>query len=99
LLEFIALGSTPKTVRQRITIELGLFIGLIFVGLVLVPVAIFFVGGTVFGEYAGNGYSEFFSNLSAKVRSGDPVSWFLIFSPYLTVLVLRLVGWGWRLTS
>ena len=93
------MGSTPKTVRQRITIELGLFFGPIFVGLVLVPIAIYFVGGAVFGEYAGNGYSEFFGSLSAEVRSGDRVSWFLVFSPYLTVLVLRLVGWGWRRTS
>jgi len=93
------LGSTPQTIRQRITIELGLFFGLLFVGLVLVPVAVYLVGGAVFGEYAGNGYSEFFSHLSAKVRSADRVSWFLIFSPYLTVLVLRLVAWGWRRTS
>lgn len=93
------MGSTPKTVRQRITIELGLFFGLLFVGLVLVPVAIYLVGGKVFGEYAGNGYAEFFSDLSAKVRSGDRVSWFLVISPYLTILVLRLVAWGWRRTS
>ena len=93
------MGSPPKTIRQRITIELGLFFGLIFVGLVLVPVAIYFVGGAVFGEYAGNGYSEFFGNLSTKVLSGDPVSCFLVFSPYLTIFVLRLVAWGWRRTS
>jgi len=93
------LGSTPKTIRQRITIELGLFFGLFFVGLVLLPIAIYFVGGAVFGEYAGNGYSEFFGSLSANIRSADGVSWFLIFSPYLTLLVLRLVGWGWRRTS
>ncbi len=93
------MGSIPKTIRQRITIELGLFFGLLFVGLILVPVAVYLVGGAVFGEYAGNGYSEFFNNLSAKVRNGDRVAWFLIFSPYLTILVLRLVAWGWRRTS
>jgi hypothetical protein len=93
------LGSIRKTIRQRITIEFGLFFGLLFVGLVLVPIAIYVVGGKFFGEYAGNGYNEFFSSLSTKVRSGDRVSWFLIFSPYLTILVLRLVAWGWRRTS
>ena len=93
------MANTPKTIRQRITIELGLFLGLLFVGLVLVPIAIYFVGGKVFGEYAGNGYAEFFNSLSAKVRNGDRVSWFLVFSPYLTILVLRLNAWGWRRTS
>ncbi len=89
------MGNTPKTIRQRITIEAGLFFGLLFVGLVLVPIAIYVVGGKFFGEYAGNGYNEFFSSLSTNVRSGDRVAWFLIFSPYLTILVLRLVAWGW----
>lgn len=93
------MGNTPKTIRQRITIEAGLFFGLLFVGLVLVPIAIYVVGGKFFGEYAGNGYAEFFSNLSAEVRSGNRVAWFLIFSPYLTILVLRLVAWGWFRTS
>lgn len=96
MLGTIALGATRKTFRQRITAEAGLFFGLLFVGIVLVPIAIYYVGGSVFGEYGGNGYSEFFGSLSGKVRNGDRVSWFLILSPYLAILVLRMAAWSWR---
>ncbi len=92
------MGATKKSFRQRITAEAGLFVGLLFVGFVLVPIAIYFLGGSVFGEYGGNGYSEFFGSLSGKVRNGDRVSWFLILSPYLAILVLRMLAWGWRRT-
>ncbi len=92
------MGATKKSFRQRITAEAGLFVGLLFAGFVLVPIAIYFVGGSVFGEYGGNGYSEFFGSLSGKVRNGDRVSWFLILSPYLAILVLRMLAWGWRRT-
>ena len=54
--------------------------------------------GSVFGEYGGNGYGEFFSSLSGKIRSGDRVSWFLVLSPYLAILTIRLTAWGWRRT-
>ncbi len=92
------MGATKKSFRQRITAEAGLFVGLLFVGFVLVPIAIYFVGGSVFGEYGGNGSSEFFGSLSGKVRNGDRVSWFLILSPYLAILVLRMLALGWRRT-
>lgn len=90
------MGATRKTFRQRVTGEAGLFFGLLFVGIVLVPIAIYFVGASIFGEYGGNGYGEFFGSLSGKIRSGDRVSWFLILSPYLAILVLRMAAWGWR---
>ncbi len=92
------MDAARKTFRQRITFEAGLFFGLLFVGIVLVPIAIYLVGGSIFGEYGGNGYSEFFNSLSGKIRSGDRVSWFLVLSPYLAILVLRMAAWSWRRT-
>jgi len=68
----------------------ALFTGLLFVGLVLMPIAIYWVGQNVLGEYGGQGYSDFFGTLSAKVRGGDPVSWFFVLSPYLAWQLLRL---------
>lgn len=95
----IALGVAQKSLRQRLTAEAGLFVGLLFVGIVLVPIAIFFVGDAVFGHYGGEGYDDFFGTLSGKIRGGDKIAWFLVLSPYLAIFVFRLMFWGWRLTA
>jgi hypothetical protein len=76
--------------------EIALFLGLLFFGLVVMPVGIWFVGSAVFGEYGGAGYADFFGNLSAKIRSGDTVAWFLVLSPWLAWQILRLAAVGWR---
>lgn len=91
--------AVQKTVRQRIAKELGLFFGLLFVGFVLVPIAIFMVGGSIFGDYGAGDYSTFFGNLSGRVRHWDKVAWFLALAPYLGISVLRLTAWAWRRTA
>lgn len=63
------------------------------------PILIFYVGQSVFGSYGGVGYVDFFGILSAKVRDGDLVAWFLIFSPYLGWQSLRLMIFAWRITA
>ena len=73
--------------------------GFLFFGLVIMPVVIYFVGQAIFGNYGGLGYSSFFGTLSAKVRNGDYVAWFLILAPYLGWQVLRLLALAWRLSG
>lgn len=84
-----------KAVRK----EAGLFIGLLFVGLVLLPIAIYSVGQNIFGDYGGQGYGQFFATLSGRIRAGDTIAWFLVLSPYLGWQTLRLMALGWRLTA
>lgn len=72
--------------------------GLLFFGLVLMPIGIFVIGQEIFGAYGGHGYGDFFGTLSAKLRSGDLVAWFLVSSPYLAWQVLRLMAFAWRRT-
>lgn len=86
------------TIKQRLLKETALLSVLLFVGLVIVPIAIYFVGQTVFGDYAGHGYRDFFSTLTAKIRSGNWVAWFLVLSPYIGWQVLRLLAAAWRKT-
>ena len=88
-------SALVRTVRK----EAGLLIGFLFLGLVVMPVAVFVVGQNIFGEYGGHGYSQFYGDLSGRIRSGDTVSWFLVLSPYLGWQILRLMQLGWRLTS
>ena len=85
--------------KQLLRKETALIAGLVFIGLVLMPIAIYAVGQAVFGAYGGLGYSDFFGRLSAKVRHGDLVAWFLILSPYLGWQTLRLLAVAWRASA
>ena len=79
--------------------EVALLATLLFIGLVILPILIWFVGKAVFGAYGGAGYFEFFGTLSGKIRAGDAVAWFLVLSPWLAVQLIRLALAGWRLAG
>lgn len=85
--------------RQKLTREAALLIGLLFVGMLLLPVAVYLIGQRILGEFGGAGFSGFFGTLAAKLRSGDQVAWFLVLTPNLAVVVLRMMAWGWRATA
>ena len=88
-----------RSLKQIARKEALLFFGLLFIGFVLMPIAIYIVGQEVFGDYGGYGYADFFGTLSAKIRAGEPVAWFLVLSPYLAWQTLRLTAFGWRRAS
>ena len=90
------MADTPLPIARILKKEALLFLALLFCGLVILPIAIWIVGSAVFGEYGGAGYGDFFGTLSAKIRSGDGVAWFLVLSPWLAWQVLRLTLFGWR---
>ncbi|MCH7830406.1 MAG: hypothetical protein IIB75_07565 [Proteobacteria bacterium] len=69
---------------------------LLFVGIVLMPIAIYAVGRDVFGTYGNLGFGSFYNVLSGKIRDGDLVAWFLVLSPYLAWQCLRLTAFAWR---
>lgn len=94
--ESATLARSPKQIALK---EAALFLGLLFFGFVLMPIAIYLVGEEVFGDYSGYGYADFFGTLSAKIRTGEPVAWFLVLSPYLAWQTLRLTLFGWRCAS
>lgn len=82
--------------RRRATNETALLAVLLFVGIVLMPIAIYAVGRSVFGAYGDAGFGGFFSMLSEKIRHGDAVAWFLVLSPYFAWQCLRLTACAWR---
>jgi len=94
--------NTPKpsrTLRQLATKEIALMSGFLFLGLLVLPIVIYSVGESVFGDYAGHGYGDFFGTLSEKIRNGNPVAWFLILSPYIGWQVLRLSLYLWKFSG
>ncbi len=78
--------------------ELALALWLMFAGLVLLPLGIYLTGQSVFGEYGGAGFSDFYGRLSGEVREGRPVAWFLVWSPYLILMLVRLTIWAFLRT-
>jgi len=91
--------ANSQNIKQRLLSECAVFLGLLFVGLVLLPIAIYLVGGEVFGEYGKQGFGGFYRALSGRVRDGDLVAIFLVLSPYLCWSILRLTVGGWRLVG
>ena len=90
------MSEKPSTLSTSLKKEAALFAGLLFIGLVLLPVCIWFIGNAVFGPYDGAGYSDFFGTLSSKIRSGNAVAWFLVLSPWLVWQSVRLIVFCWR---
>ena len=91
-------STAQSPIRRAIEKEAALLTGLLFFGIVLMPIAIYMTGQAVFGSYGGHGYGDFFGTLSAKLRAGDLVAWFLVSSPYLAWQCLRLMAFAWRTT-
>lgn len=91
--------TEERSIKQRVTNEAALFLGLFFAGLVLLPIAVYLVGNAIFGAFEGSGFSDFVGMLSGRIRNGDRAAWFLVASPYLAILTLRLMAWGWRSTA
>ncbi len=88
-----------KPFKQKALNEMALALSFIFAGLVLLPLAIYFTGQSVFGEYGGAGFSDFYGRLSGEIRDGRAVVWFLVLSPYVILMLLRLTIWAFRWSS
>jgi len=85
----VASTVVDKTLKGKALRELALFLGFLLLGMLFLPMAVFFVGQLVFGDYGGAGFQDFYGQIHAAIRSGDGVVWFLVLSPYLICQILR----------
>ena len=92
------MSKQSSTAIRIIRKEAFLLAGFVFLGLVVLPIAVYVVGQNIFGEYGGRAFAQFYLDLSRRIRSGDGAAIFLVLSPYFGWQILRLVGLGWRLT-
>jgi len=83
-----------RTIKREIAIAAALFA----VGLLLLPVAIYWVGRQVAGEYGG-GALALADQIWADLLQLDPAAWLLVLSPYLLLQIVRLIGRTWRARS
>ena len=65
------------------------FLWMLAGGLLLLPAAVYLVGKSIFGEYGGTGFTEFYGTLYSKLLSGNLSVWFLVLSPYLIWQLMR----------
>jgi hypothetical protein len=88
--------ANPASLKKTLTNESALFLCLLFIGLLILPSAVYLVGKSVFGEYGGTGFSAFYGTLHRSIRDGEPAILFLVFSPYVIWQLARLTIWGFR---
>ncbi len=89
-------GNLSGLVLKR---EALIVIVLLIAGLSLLPMAIWLVGSSVFGAYGGNGFGGFYADLARRLASGSSVAWFLVLSPLLGIVVLRVTLLAFRLAD
>ena len=85
--------SPISALKKTVSREALLLAYLLLSGLLLLPIAIYVVGKSVFGSYSGSGLTDFLERIFRGVVNADGVVWFLILSPYLAWQVLRLTIW------
>jgi uncharacterized membrane protein len=90
------MSANSASLKKTVTRESALFLCLMFIGLVILPYAVYLVGKSVFGEYGGTGFSDFYIALHRSIRDGEAAILFLVFSPYLIWQLARLTIWGFR---
>lgn len=82
--------SRPKT-------EVSLFLGLIALGMWLVPAMIFMVGNQILGPYGDfDTLASFYIDLFGSLLDGRGIAWLLVSSLYLFLSLIRLLIWLWR---
>ena len=60
-------------------------------GLLIVPFGLFAINDFIFGKYSGDGFIGFYDDYFDLLKNGNLFSWFILFSPYLVYLVVRLI--------
>lgn len=88
-----------KSIRAVLRRELATLVLLVLVGVVLLPLTIYLVGESIFGDYAGGRFGDFYRDIQSDLRLGRPVVIFLMISPYLVWQLLRLSFYGFRRTA
>jgi hypothetical protein len=75
--------------RTKAVREVLLALGLVAFGLIVLPALVYLVGQRVVGEYP-DGLGSLYAALGDALIAGNVFAWVLVFSPYLSVVLIRL---------
>ena len=70
--------------------ELVILLVLVLIGLLMLPVLIYFTAAPVAGEYPGDGLWGLMTHIWSDLGRGSVFAWLLVLSPYLVIQLLRL---------
>jgi hypothetical protein len=82
--------------KRRIAIEWLLFVGLAFVGLVVIP-TVFYEISPPDGNSYGKEMGEFYSCPFDKKSPCKLIFWFVVLAPYILTQFTRSLIWAWKL--
>lgn len=86
-------SPTIRTLRcmtaSAVKFELVLAIAMLAFGMTVLPIAIFWVGQLVIGEYADGGIGDLLGAVWDGLGNGSPAAWILVLSPYAFIQLAR----------
>jgi hypothetical protein len=71
----------------------------LLLGLVVMPVLIFYAGLAALGRYEGAGLGRLYSSLFAGLRDASIASWVVLLGPYGLYLMFRALRGWWRISA
>lgn len=77
----------PRTIKEAL-----LALALIAFGLICLPFMIYLVGQQIVGDHE-NGLIGLYEAIGDALLQGNGFAWMLVFSPYLTITLLRIGLW------
>jgi hypothetical protein len=85
--------------RQPLVFELlGLGVCL-FIGIVLMPIIIFYVGAASLGRYEGAALGPLYGSVFAGLKEPSSAAWIVILGPYGLFLLFRALRVWWRASA
>lgn len=69
------------------------------VGVVLLPIAVYWTGVKILGPYTGGGFWAYWGDFFRGLAHGEWSWWLLAAGPYVLLLFVRAVRSGWHLTA
>lgn len=79
--------------------ELLLALGWLAFGAVALPILIYLSGVTLLGRYDGANLGRTYGTVLLGLGTPSPASWTVVVGPYLMILLLRALRWGWSIGS
>ncbi len=84
---------------QPWTLELGAAVIGLLLGVVLMPVLIFYAGVAALGRYDGASLGHLYASLFSGLQQPSIAAWVVMLGPYGWYLLLRALRYGWRLSA
>lgn len=85
--------------KQPLVLEIiGLGVCL-FVGIVLMPLLIFYVGAASLGRYEGAALGQLYGSVFSGLKEPSTAAWIVILGPYGLFLLFRALRLWWRTSA